>query len=145
LFPGVQIEAGKQLTPEEAKNMTAQIAMISALGIVTIEFNQTTYDFDVSLINSTSVSLYVDQSYEKTQESTFNVSKLNLTWIALNKTEDTLILKVSFDCPLCISDMIEQDELVVDLSKVQNLFVSTSTNKLLSNPILSKSIRRQMS
>ena len=120
-----------------AKNVTAKISEISAMGYVTVTFNGTinceTYTkfnlsseemCDLRCLNSSVFDLSIVPALNRDLEPDFNASSLNFTWEVQSFTPTTITFKLEFLKPLAISPLDVLDTFVLKFKQVDPYFYS---------------------
>ena len=82
LFPFLNESAQNETeSVEEKRNLSAKIISVSSLGLVEIEFNASMWtSLNLSLINQTSIDVYIKPALERNQDSSFNQDSISLNW-----------------------------------------------------------------
>jgi hypothetical protein len=96
-----------------SQEVEARIKSISHFGEVKLAFNVKMIVLNISLINDTSLSLYIEPAENRDlAESEFNYTTVNFTWKPVEMTEKELTVKLDFFDPVSISPLETQDLLV---------------------------------
>ena len=73
--------ANETETLEEKQNLSAKIVSVSSLGLVEIEFNASMFtSLNFSLINETSIDVYILPALDRDQVNNFDPNSIALTW-----------------------------------------------------------------
>ena len=87
--------------------LTAKIQNITNLGLMTITFSDIIQNVTLSYINSSIFDIYVRPGQDRHLWSGFNESEVNLTWTAVNMTQNELQIQIEFLRPVSISPLIK--------------------------------------
>ena len=99
----------------------ALITEVTHFGRTSIHFNQKmNTDIDLNLIDDTILDIYVMPAENRhlVGDGQFDLSQLNLTWVAHSFIDQDLVLNVTFKNPRAISPNINSDILVVHFKNV---------------------------
>jgi hypothetical protein len=87
--------------------MTSKIDSIGTRGKVDVVFNSSMVVKDKSLLNSSFIDIYIEPANDRHLDEGVNISKLNLTWVLGDITDDTVTFKLNFSDPIYVSPMHE--------------------------------------
>ena len=63
--------------------------------------------FNLSLLNSSVLDIYIKPAYDRHEEIDFKMSSLNLTWKATYFKDNILKIKMVFNNPVSISPLVK--------------------------------------
>jgi hypothetical protein len=93
--------------------MNAAIKQISTVGKMKIEFNDVLFDkVNVSMLNKTHIEMYIKPAANRETLAGFKLSQVNFTWKCVKAKNNSMDFNLTFESPLEVSPLIEQDQLI---------------------------------
>ena len=110
----------------KSQNLSAKLTSISSLGLVQLEFSDSMLDtFDMSLLNQTSMDLYIRPALSRHKSNDFDPASVALTWQVVSFKDTLMQVQLNFTNPIAISPLPTFDEIVFNITDPSLLYSPT--------------------
>ena len=101
--------------------------------------------FNLSLINETSIDVYILPALERDKDSGFDPASIALTWQVVSIKETKMRVQVNFTDPIAISPLSTFDEIIFNITDASLLFSPALQKNLHADFwVLTSKVRKQM-
>jgi hypothetical protein len=131
---------------KEISYLNATITEITSIGLMKLEFSDFLVEFNISLLNSTFLDLYIQPALGRNLDESFVLSTVNFTWSCTKLVNNKMEFKLTFPNPYEISPLSDQDKFIFYIKEEgYPIFRSRDGKDLLpSNVLMIKKIPKQM-